>query len=302
VARVLSTAFLVGLLAATAAAFALTEGAKLELSPIYKTYLTPVFSPGVTTGYFRFRLRKPDHLTVWMTHDGKRVATIVSGRRYPAGWVRLAFTGVSADGITLPDGVYVPVVHLRATHRTITIPSQIRIDTKPATIRIRHRQHAVISPDGDGHKDFFRVHYAVSERARGILLVDGKIFERTHDEKLSGEFVWRGKIDGRPAKPGNHELLISAVDPAGNVTTPFPFAIVQIRYITLGRTRILVRPGARFALRVSHDSPTVSWILHGRHGTGRGVTLHLRAPAKPGVYRLYVIAATHSAKALVVVA
>ena len=45
VARVLSTAFCVALLAATAAAFALTEGAKTELSPIYRTHIDKVFSP-----------------------------------------------------------------------------------------------------------------------------------------------------------------------------------------------------------------------------------------------------------------
>ena len=48
-ARVLSTAFLVALLAATAGAFALTQGAKLELSPIYGTRVpTKVFSPGIS--------------------------------------------------------------------------------------------------------------------------------------------------------------------------------------------------------------------------------------------------------------
>jgi hypothetical protein len=301
VARVLSTAFLVALLAATAAAFALTEGAKLELSPISETFVAPVFSPGITNGDIKFRLRKTDHLSVWMTHDGKRVATIVSGQTYRAGWVQLVFTGISPAGITLPDGIYVPVVHLGRTHRTITIPSKIRIDTKPPVIHFRHRQHAVISPDGDGHKDVFRVHYTLNKPAHALLLVDGQTFEVTQI-KLKGELDWYGKLNGVPARLGNHVLSISASDVAGNVTKPFPFAIVQIRYITLGRTRILVRPGARFAVRVSHDSPTVSWLLHGRHGTATGVTLHLRAPRKPGVYRLYVTASSHTAKALVVVA
>jgi hypothetical protein len=302
VARVLSTAILVALLAATAATFALTEGAKLELSPIYKTDVAPVFSPGLSTGSIDFRLRKKNHLTVWMTRGGKRVATIVPGRTYRAGWVRLVFTGVSPAGITLPQGVYVPVVHLASSHRTITIPSKMRLDTTPAVIHFPRRQHAVISPDGDHHKDSYSVHYTLNEPAHGILLVNGKQVEFTHDEKLSGELTWNGRFNNVPAKPGNYVLSISASDLAKNVTPKFPFAIVQIRYITLGRTRILVRPGARFAVSMSHDSPTVSWLLHGRHGTARGVTLHLRAPSKPGVYRLYVTAATHSAKALVVVA
>jgi hypothetical protein len=307
VARVLSTAFLVALLAATAVAFALTQGAKVELSPIYKTHVDPVFSPGnakLPHGNIEFRLRKKDHLTVWMTRDGKRVATIVGGQTYPAGPVKLVFTGVSPAGVTLPDGVYLPVVRLGRSHRTIAIPSEMRIDTKPPVIDFPHRQRAVISPDGDGHKDVYRVRYSVNEPAQGILLVDGKPFEITRTKKLSDELTWHGRLDGVPARPGNHVLSISARDVAGNRTEPFPFAIVQIRYVTLGRKEILVRPGRRFAVRMSHDSPTVSWLLNRRRGTASGVTLHLRAPKKPGVYRLFVTVPNtdRSAKALVIVA
>ncbi len=299
-ARVLSTAFLVALLAATAGAFALTEGAKLEVTPIYQTKVAQVFSPGISVGFIDFRLRKADRLTVWMTRGGKKYP-VVHSRSYRAGEVELAFSGVSSAGFTLPQGIYVPVVHLARSHRTITIPSKMRLDTTPAVIHFPHRQHAVISPDGDGHKDVYRVRYTLSEPAHGILLVDGRQVEFTHGEKTSGELSWNGKFNGVSAWPGTYVLKISASDLAGNVTKPVQFATVQVRYITLGRTKILVRPGARFAVRMSHDSPTVTWLLHGRHGTARGVTLHLRAPATPGVYRLYVTAATHTAKALVMV-
>jgi hypothetical protein len=302
VARVLSTAFLVALLAATAAAFALTEGAKLELSPIYRTYLTPAFSPGITTGEFNFRLRHSDHLTVWMTHDGKRVATLVSHRTYPAGWVRLTFPGLTPEGINLPDGVYVPVVHLGRTHRTITIPSQIRIDTKPPVITVPHRVYTHISPDGDHHNDVFVVKFTLNGPARASLYVGHKRVELIHSERLHGELEWNGMLDGRPARPGNYELEASATDPAGNQAKLFPFAVVTVRYVELGRTRILVRPHARFALRVLTDSPVVDWRLNGGRGEVQSHTLKLRAPAKPGVYRLYVEAAGHAAKALVVVA
>jgi hypothetical protein len=49
------------------------------------------------------------------------------------------------------------------------------------------------------------------------------------------------------------------------------------------------------------DAPTFDWLFNGARGTARHGTLHLRAPAAPGVYRLYVSAAGHAAKALVVV-
>jgi hypothetical protein len=177
----------------------------------------------------------------------------------------------------------------------------MRLDTTPAVIHFPRHQHAVISPDGDHHKDVYRVHYTLNEPAHGILIVDGKHVEYTHGEKTSGELVWNGEFQNVPARPGSYALEISAEDLAGNITKPVRFATVQIRYITLGRTRIVVRPGRRFAVRMSHDSPTVTWLFHGQHGTARGVTLHLRAPKAPGVYRLYVTATNHSAKATVVV-
>ena len=59
---------------------------------------------------------------------------------------------------------------------------------------------------------------------------------------------------------------------------------------------------SRFAVRVLTDATTVDWRLHGAHGEVSYHTLHLRAPRSPGVYRLYVEAAGHAAKALVVVA
>ena len=290
------------LLAASAAAFALTEGAKLELSPIYRTSVTKVFSPGVTNADIDFRLRKTDHLTVWVTRNGKRVATIVPGHTYRPGWVRLVFSGVSPAGITLPEGVYVPVVHLGRSHRTITIPSEIRLDTRPPVITVRHRVYTHISPDGDGHRDVFRVQYSLDGPAHAILIVGHRRVEVTRSQKLHGELVWNGKFDGSSARPGNYTLEASARDAAGIVAKPFPFAVVTVRYVALGRTRILARPGTHFAVFVLTDAPVVSWRLNGRHGESRSHTLRLRAPSRPGVYRLYVVVSGHAAKATVVVA
>ncbi len=304
-ARVLSTAFCVALLAVTAGAFALTQGAKTELIPIYKTHVDKVFSPdcGCTTSLARidFRLRKTDRLTVWLERDGRRVRTLVPGRTYHRGWVRLEFDGIDDSGVTLPQGDYRPVVHLAREHRTIELPNTIVLDTTPAVVHVRHRIYTHISPDADGHNDAFSIRYSVSEPAHGILLVDHHQVEYTLFQRLKGTLTWNGKIDGRLARPGNHVLEVSAQDRAGNRTKPFPFAVVTVRYIALGRTRVLVRPRRRFALLVLADAPNVSWRLRGRYGIARPGTLHFRAPKKPGVYRLYVTAGAHAAKALVVV-
>ena len=304
-ARVLSTAFCVALLAATAGAFALTQGAKTELVPIYRTHVDHVFSPNcncpTNAARIDFNLRKKDRLTVWLLHDGERVRTLVAGREYRRGRVRLEFNGIDDRGTTLPEGAYQPVVHLASEHRTIELPNTIVLDTTPPVIRVRHRIYTHISPDGDGHHDRFTIHYSVNEAAHGILLADGRQVEFTRFERRHGVLTWNGKIGGRTARPGNHVLEISAQDLAGNRTKPFPFAVVTVRFVRLGRDRVLVRPGRRFAILVLTDAPRVAWRLNARTGVARHGTLRLRAPKRRGVYRLYVTAAGHAARALVVV-
>ena len=105
-----------------------------------------------------------------------------------------------------------------------------------------------------------------------------------------------------PRPSSRYVLAAAAQDRAGNRSKGTPFAIVQIRYVVLARTHVVVRPGGRLVLRVSTDAPRVEWRLHGRSGTLPRGTLRLRAPKKPGVYRLYVTAAGHSAVCSVVVA
>src|SRR5205085_2213560 len=198
-------------------------------------------------------------------------------------------------------GDYRPVVHLTREHRTIELPNTIVLDTTPVRVRVRHRVYTHISPDGDGRNDVFTVRYAVSAPARGILIVDGRQVAVARSRGLGGELAWNGRVGGRVARPGNHVLRISAEDVAGNRSKPFPFAVVTVRYVALGRTRLLVRPHARFALLVLSDAPQVEWRLHGGHGVARPGTLRLRAPARAGVYRLYVTAAGPAVRALVIV-
>jgi hypothetical protein len=307
VARVLSTAIVLALLAATAVAFAITEGAKLEHSPILRTKVDPVFSPAgkaMPVAHIKFRLRTRELISVWIEdEDGRRVANLLVNRTYRAGSnLDLVWDGVASNGIVEPDGVYRPVVKLARSHRVITLPSPIRIDTKPPVITVRHPLYPILSPDGDGRRDSFSVHYTLNESAHGILLVRGRQVEFTRGQKKAGVLTWNGKLNGRPARRGHYLLTVSAQDEAGNVAKGFPFAIAQIRYLTLARDRVVVKPDGRFALRVSTDYPTVGWRLHGASGVERRGTLRFRAPKRAGVYRLYITAGPHSAKCAVVVA
>ncbi len=313
-ARVLSTAVVLALLAATAVAFAITEGAKLTKSPIAGTFVTPVFSPDSVladkkTARVQFRLRTRERLAVWIQDsDGHRVRTLLSNRVEPKGTkLDLAWDGFADSGLLRPDGVYMPVVKLQRSHRTIVLPSEILLDTKPPTITVHHPQYPIVSPDGDGHGDVFRVQYKVDEPAHAILSVRGRQVLFTLTKKLAGELIWDGKVKNSQhvlvvAHPGRYLLSISAQDVAGNVGKGVPFAIAQVRYVVLARKRVVVRPGGHFAIRVSTDAPTVSWRLNGRSGVMHSGTLHFRAPKSSGVFRLYVSAARHSASCAVVVA
>ena len=308
--RVFPLAVVLMLLAATAGAFVLTEGAKLEKSPIAGTQVPhPVFSPGgrgPTSAEVRFRLRKAERLEAWMQDaHGNRVAQLQAARSFPRGAkLDLVWDGFRSNGILVPDGVYTPVVKLLSSHRTIVLPNPIAIDTKPPVITVKHPLYPLLSPDGDGRRDAFVVHYRINERAHAILSVRGRQVIYTLRQKQVGQLRWNGKLHNppRPVLPGRYLLTVAARDIAGNQSKAFPFAIAQVRYLTLARDRVVVRPGGRFALRVSTDYPTVSWKLRGRSGLQRTGTLHFRAPKSIGVFRLYITAGRHSAKCTVVVA
>jgi hypothetical protein len=309
VARVLSTAVVLALLTATALAFVITESAKLEKSPIMGTNVTPLFSPsgvGPKTADVIFRLRTKERIEAWVQDSkGNRVRLLQAPRTFKRGTqLDLVWDGFTDSGIVVPDGVYMPVVKLLRSHRTIVLPSEIRLDTKPPVIAVRHPQYPIISPDGDGRHDTFTVPYRSTEHGNAILFVRGTQVEFTKCCKQVGELHWNGRlgIRPRPVRPGRYLLTVAARDEAGNESKPYPFAIAQVRYITLARDRVVVRPGGKFFLRVSADTPTVHWTLHGRSGTQRTGTLRFTAPKSAGVYRLYVTAGTHAAKCTVVVA
>jgi hypothetical protein len=310
VARLLPTVLVIALLAASAAAFALTERAKLELSPIYGTQPGQVFSPDSKiarkrVAHLHFHVRRAERIDVWIEDSkGRKVADLLVNRSVHAKQeLLLVWDAFTTAGIVVPDGHYRAVVKLTRSHRTITLPSDIELDTKPPTITVHPRtKYPIISPDGDGHADVVRVPYTVSEPAQAILLLRGRKVVLTRSRKLTGELVWNGRTKKGPLPPGRYALGAAAQDAAGNRSRGFVFAIAQIRYVTLARPRITVRPGGRFAIRVSTDAPRVQWFLRGRSGTLPRGTLHLRAPKRAGVYHLYVTVGNHSAAAVVVVA
>ena len=296
----------VALLAATAAAFALTQGLKNQPAAIFGTDVDPVFSPvcgcDSRTAAVAFKLRKPDRLDVTVVDgSGDVVRTVESDRDYAQGPVEIEWDGRDDAGRVLPEGEYKPRIHLRDDRTTYTLPNPIRIDVTAPKLEGVSVRPKVISPDGDRRGDRVTFRYRLSEPGQGMLFVDGerrvrKLFARTDDS-----IVWYGKVDGRALRPGTHDARLGASDPAGNVSDRTRPVQLVIRYVTLGRNRISVTSGARFALRVSSDARLVRWSLAGRSGLARPGTLRLRAPLQKGRFTLTISANGHAARAAVFV-
>ena len=110
---------------------------------------------------------------------------------------------------------------------------------------------------------------------------------------------------GRGLAPGMHRLALAAQDPAGNQSPSTREFEVQVRYVELGRRRYVVRPGARFNVRVSTDSTTLGFTLGSFARTvvaERPIRrIQVTAPPRPGRYVLTVRVGKRRAQALVVV-
>jgi FlgD Ig-like domain len=294
------------LLGATAAAFAVTERLKLERSPVTGTRVDRVFSPvcecARDVAVISIVLRRRETVTLdILNRDGRSIRTIVSKLREPAG--RVSYTWDGRDNLerVVPEGVYRPRVQLERNGRTIVLPNPIRVDATAPVIRLVSIVPRVFSPDSDGSRDRVTVSYRIDERARAVMLVDGRQRVQSKFRRLEGKLVWFGRVDGRVVRPGIYEIRLRAVDRAGNRSVRTRAVPVRVRFIALSRERIEVGAGRRFSVRVLTDSASYRWLFDGRRGAGRRDVLVLRAPEEAGSYTLYVTVGGRAARAEVVV-
>jgi hypothetical protein len=306
--RLLTTAILVGLLVATAAAFAVTERLKLTKSAIYGTHVSKVFSP--TCGCARgranvhVRLRRADTVTVTILDARKQPVSVIAAEPLPRGPITFPWTGLTDAGTRARDGTYYAELHLAGQHQTIVLPNRIQLDTSPPRIVDASQNRDVFSPDGDRQADFVQLRYKLSKEAHVVLYLDGqKILGPTYHHPVSGEVAWRGIAAGQTLPAGSYTLELGAVDLAGNST---PLAErwrvhVRIRYIELASHRIVARAGRRFEIGVSTDAVGYGWKLGKRHSFTSGSVLRLRAPQRRGRYTLTVTEHGHSSRAAVIV-
>lgn len=309
--RLLSTATLVGLLVATAAAFAITEKLKLEKSPVTGVQVTKTFSPVCRCSHsralIRVKLRRADTVTVTLLdRHGHVAATLATARAVPRGWSAYGWNGILDDGRLARRGTYDVRVHLAARRSTIVLPApdQVTVDTRPPQVLSAVPNRDTFSPDGDHQADDVRIDYRLSEGARVLLFLDGRRILKTNRHPQAGTVTWYGVLpDGRRLPAGTYTLELGAVDPAGN-TTPKPARWplrLTIRYIVLASHRIPVPAGGRIAIGVSTDAKRYGWRLGKRSGTARGPVLRVAAPQSPGRYTLTVTEHGHSDRAAVIV-
>ena len=172
VPRLLSTLLVVGLLGGTAAAFAITQGLKLEKSPITAPHVDKLFSPvcdcdeGRRQSRFRLRKRRHDDRTV-ITPDGEPVATIANHSSAAGSSALRRWNGRDWPGAVVAGRACTSSgVHLRQ-HQTITLPNTIMVDTTPPMITIKRVVPRVFSPDRDGRRRVRHVSYRRLGRRRG---------------------------------------------------------------------------------------------------------------------------------------
>jgi hypothetical protein len=296
-ARTVSTVLVVCLLGGTAAAFAVTQGLKLDKSPIFDTTVDKRVSPAAgTEAEIAFRLRESDAITVSIVDgEGEVVRTLMPRQRVRAGRFRLPWDGRDDAGRALPEGEYRPRIGLADERTTTTLPNDIELDTTPPLFEFGEIRPRVISPDGDGRAEGIRVRFSSGERVRALLFVAGRRRVLTQAQD-AGVIRWSARL-----RPGRYRLQLAAQDRAGNTSKRVAAGTVRVRYIELARNVIRARAGFRFSVGVSTDAPNYRYRFAGGRGIGGGRFLRIRAPEDEGRYRLYVRANRHADSALVIV-
>jgi FlgD Ig-like domain len=303
VARILPMLLVLALLGSSAAAFAVTEGLKLEKSPITDTVVDKVVAPDSAThaiASISFVLRKPDRITVEVVNgNGDVIRTLARSQSVGRGSHQFKWNGRDNEGRVVADGGYRPRVHLAREHRTIGLPNVIRMDATPPLIKLVSATPHEFSPDGDFRREYVRIRYLTNEKAEAILYVDGDRRTLVRAFLRAGKLDWGGKA-ARDLRPGRHLLRLRAIDSAGNLSNPTRAVAVVIRYIDVRPHVLHAKSGKRFSVRVLTDAKRYSWHLGQRGNVAR--TRHLVLSAgQPGTYRLVVAANGHVSRAVVVV-
>ncbi len=137
----------------------------------------------------------------------------------------------------------------------------MRVDTTAPSIRLVRVFPRVLSPDSDGNRDRVTASYRIDERARAVMLVDGRQRVQSKFRRVEGNLVWFGRVNGRVVRSGLYEIRLRAVDRAGNRSARTRAVPVRVRFVELSRERIEVGAAKRFSVRVLTDASSYRWLL-----------------------------------------
>jgi hypothetical protein len=319
------TAVVLALVAATSAAFAVTERLKLERSPItapaFTREVSPVCDCETAEARLELRFRRPEVVTATIVDLRDRpVRVVAAGEAIAVGRHAFVWDGRDESGEVVEDGRYRLRLRFERERRSILVPTLIRVDTRPPRLRGVTVNRETISPDGDRRSDKLVITYRTDERTSAELVVDGQVVARTrirarrtvHKLEWRGTFVDEATAERVPARRGTYDAVLVVRDLAGNESS-YPFS-VRVRYIELDQGSYAAELGGVLRFVVDTDAVAFDWFLHrprgGRLGppvvlerdvTEREVALPIPSDARPGSYVLRVVQADYRARATVAV-
>ncbi len=321
------------LVAATFAAFFVTQRLKRTPPAVQRVMVTPFFSPNsdgrFDAAHLSFRLRRTDDITVRLIdHRDDEVRTLVDGRRLGAyQQISLKWDGRDDHGARAPDGRYRIRVTLRRQGRSILLPRAIRLDTTPPRPEVTSigptrtpvpRPEILPEPGGQPAEIGFRTPSTRQPTAVFIYRTDPSPGLVTQLPVKPGQttVAWDGTRSGRRVRPGTYVVALRTRDQAGNVGSSPPVLPPRAPFGTTlpGRGGITVRylgvealleptvAGTPVTFGVDARRAPYTWNVRRvgapsprKRGRGTRPLLRLQSPGGvSGLYLLEVRTATHA--------
>lgn len=306
------------LVGATFAAFFVAQELKSAPPLVQDVKVTPFFSPNRDGRFDRarasFRLKRPDDVTVTVIdRDGETVRRLADNRRLALGRrLSIVWDGRTARGRAVPDGVYRIRASLRRQGRAVTLPRNVRKDTRPPSVRVTSigplrdklaRPELLPNAAGEPARVSFQ---AAGHRKQALVFrTDVRPARRVFDApvKLADDatsWTWDGTVDGRRVGAGTYLVVIRARDQAGNVgsSAPIPPRFrfgeplrgrggITVRYLTAQAPTVPVDAGEQALVAVDSVDASFRWRVR-RVGErdvrkrGRGTRSRVVRFAAPG--------------------
>lgn len=310
------------LVVATLAAFFVTQRLKSGDPLVSRIFYQPWVSPNgdgrKDVVRMRFRLPRPDRVTVSVVDDGgDEVRRLADDRSLGARTHYFRWNGRTDDRRRAPDGVYRLRVSLRAQGRSLVAPRTVTVDTSPPRPRVLKVTPATILPGEAGPRGRARLRYegpsdpaprfTVFRSDAGGQPQEVDSFEGPRFRRIA---EWDGLVGRRqrPAPDGSYAVAVTVRDQAGNEGSS-PRRLPPVRGDTAPRTGVTVRylslegsleplaPRAIARLRVGPRQRRFRWRINRLgssrpldRGRGEGSDLAIRIPARArsGVYLVRV--------------